>query len=91
MKIKLYHGFNDYSYYNIIIDKKNNKTLLNKVKEKILNDDFRLYFNDTTGDYWTFDRVIIDKDKNYNLIFEKLENDNIYFKLKEVLSNEKIS
>lgn len=82
MRIKLYYDVNDSEYYNIII---NNKIVDNKklIEKQLLNENFRLYFNDQTGEYWTFDRIIRTKEKDYNLIFDKVVNNNIYFNLEE--------
>ncbi len=82
MRIKLYYDINDSEYYNIII---NNKIVDNKklIEKQLLNENFRLYFNEQTGEYWTFDRIIKTKDKNYNLIFDKVVNNDIYFNLEE--------
>ena len=82
MRIKLYYDINDSEYYNIII---NNKIVDNKklIEKQLLNENFRLYFNEQTGEYWTFDRIIRTKEKNYNLLFDKVVNNNIYFNLEE--------
>lgn len=87
MKIKLYYDINDCNYYNIIIKQNNkivdNKKLLNDIEKQLLNENFRLYFNEQTGEYWTFDRIIRTKEKDYNLIFDKVVNNDIYFNLEE--------
>lgn len=84
MRIKLYYDVNDSEYYNIII-KQNNKIVDDKklIEKQLLNENFRLYFNDQIGEYWTFDRIIRTKEKDYNLIFDKVVNNNIYFDLEE--------
>ena len=83
MRIKLYYDINDYNYYNIIIN--NNKIVDDKklIEKQLLNENFRLYFNEQIGEYWTFDRIIRTKEKDYNLIFDKVVNNDIYFNLEE--------
>ena len=42
-----------------------------------------LYFNDLSAKYWTFDKIIITKDRDYDLFFKKVEVNTIYFDLIE--------
>ena len=80
-KIIMYHGVNDVSEYIIKLNKKVN----NELKEKILKslEDMILFFNDLSGKYWTFDKTIITKNKDYDLIFKKVDANIIYFDLVE--------
>ena len=80
-KILMYHGINDYSEYIIKLNKKVNNELLNKIEKSLEN--MTLYFNDLTSKYWTFDKIIITKDKDYDLIFNKVDTNIIHFNLVE--------
>ena len=80
-KIIMYHGINDISEYIIKLNKKVNYELIEKIKKSLEN--MTLYFNDLSGEYWTFDKIIITKDKDYDLIFNKVDTNIIYFNLIE--------
>lgn len=79
--IIMYHGINDVSEYIIKLNKKVNNELLDKIEKSLEN--MILYFNDLSGEYWTFDKIIITKDKDYELIFNKIDTNIIYFNLVE--------
>ena len=79
--IIMYHNLNDATEYTIKLNKKVNNELIDIIEKNLEN--MILYFNDLSAKYWTFDKIIITKDRDYNLIFKKVEVNTIYFDLIE--------
>lgn len=79
--IIMYHNLNDATEYTIKLNKKVNNELIDIIEKSLEN--MILYFNDLSAKYWTFDKIIITKDRDYDLIFKKVEVNTIYFDLIE--------
>lgn len=79
--IIMYHNLNDATEYTIKLNKKVNNELIDKIEKSL--EGMILYFNDISAEYWTFDKIIITKDKDYDLIFKNIEVNTIYFDLIE--------
>lgn len=79
--IIMYHNLNDATEYTIKLNKKVNNELIDTIEKSLEN--MILYFNDLSAKYWTFDKIIITKDRDYDLIFKKVEVNTIYFDLIE--------
>lgn len=79
--IIMYHNLNDATEYTIKLNKKVNNELIDIIEKSLEN--MILYFNDLSAKYWTFDKIIITKDRDYDLIFKKVEVNTIYFNLIE--------
>ena len=79
--IIMYHNLKDATEYTIKLNKKVNNELIDKIEKSLEN--MILYFNDLSAKYWTFDKIIITKDRDYDLIFRKVEVNTIYFDLIE--------
>ena len=79
--IIMYHNLNGATEYTIKLNKKVNNELIDIIEKNLEN--MILYFNDLSAKYWTFDKIIITKDRDYDLIFKKVEVNTIYFNLIE--------
>lgn len=79
--IIMYHNLNDATEYTIKLNKKVNNELIDIIEKSL--EGMILYFNDLSAKYWTFDKIIITKDRDYDLFFKKVEVNTIYFDLIE--------